>query len=330
MLVSVLMPVKNAENTIITAITSILCQTLKDLELIIIDDHSTDSTPKLLKNVTDSRIIVVSNKANGIAAALNTGIELAKGEYIARMDADDISMPERLQKQWQFARENPQYDVISCLVEHESMDSDGQQGYLQHIKWLNTIRTPEEHYLNRFTDAPVAHPTVFFKTSLIKRYGSYSIEAGPEDFELWLRWMEQGVQFAKVPEVLLQWTDYPNRTSRIHANYNPGKFYHLKAKYFKLWWQVNTNNREIWIWGYGKEVFRKSNHLSDIGIEVAGYIDLRARPDATRVVSAYTEISKNADKYYLIYIGDRSGKLKIVEYLSAQQMRLGKDYLIMS
>jgi glycosyltransferase involved in cell wall biosynthesis len=119
MLVSVIMPVKNAENTIIQAIESILQQTFTDLELIIIDNHSTDSTAKLIKEVADTRIILVSNKGNAIAAALNMGIELAKGEYIARMAADDISMPVRLEKkQWQFAHKNPQYDVISCLVAH--------------------------------------------------------------------------------------------------------------------------------------------------------------------------------------------------------------------
>jgi hypothetical protein len=171
---------------------------------------------------------------------------------------------------------------------------------------------------------------VFFKASLINDYGSCSTEAIPEDFELWLRWMEEGVQFAKVPEVLLQWTDYPDRTSRVHPNYNLSNFYLLKAKYFKLWWQANNLNRKIWIWGYGKEVFRKSKPLTDIGIEVAGYIDLHARPDVARVVRSYMGISKNSDKYYLIYIGDRRGKRKIAEYMSDQQMTLGHDYLIMA
>lgn len=329
MLVSVILPVKNAQNTILNAVNSILQQTYKSLELIIIDDNSSDNSIDLLTSIEDHRIKVILNKGNGIANALNTGLEIAQGEYIARMDADDISKPVRLQRQLLFAKENPQYDVISCLVEHNSK-TDSQQGYLKHIEWINSILTPEEHYVNRFVDAPVAHPSVFFERKLLQEYGNYSNESIPEDFELWLKWIEQGVQFAKVPEVLYEWSDYPDRSSRIHPNYSADKFCNLKAMYFRRWWQRHNNDREIWIWGYSKEVFKKVKPLIEIDIEISGFIDLKERPNATRLVKSYLNVKKSAKYFYLIYIGDRQGKRNIADYLSTQDMVVSEDYLFMS
>ena len=330
MLVSVILPVKNAEGTIHAAVKSILHQTLSAFELIVIDDNCTDRTLNQLKAIEDERIIMLPNKGSGIADALNTGLAIAKGKYIARMDADDISHPTRLEKQLQFMLDHPKVDIVSCFVSHNGQDNRNEQGYSYYVNWLNAIQTPEEHFINRFVDAPVAHPTVFFKSELIPRFGSYSDNPVPEDFELWLRWMERGVSFAKVPETLYHWLDYPTRTSRTHANYKLDKFYQLKAKYFARWWMANNMIKEIWIWGYGKDVFRKSLPLTETGINIAGYIDIIERPNAKRRVRSYRTIIANSDHFYLIYIGDRNGKQQIIDFFADNKMKMGEDYLFMS
>jgi glycosyltransferase involved in cell wall biosynthesis len=324
------MPVKNAQNTLLSAIESILKQTLTDFELIIINDHSTDISADIINSLNDARIKYIDNASIGIAPALNTGINHAKCKYIARMDADDISYPTRLEKQLAFLEKNPEIDVVSCLVKHMSIAEGNQQGYATHIEWLNSFISSEEHYTNRFIDAPVAHPSVFFRKSLIDSYGTYTLATVPEDFELWLRWMEHGVKFAKVPEILFQWSDYPGRTSRTNRNYDSNKFSRLKARYFSRWWQKNQLQYEIWIWGYGKEVFRKSNYLTEEGIEIKGYIDIKNRPDVERNVIYYDSVETNDNRFILVYVGDREGKRKILEFLKSQGKVVGDDYLFMS
>ncbi len=330
MLVSVIMPVKDAEQTVLSAISSILEQTLSDLELIIIDDHSGNNTVKLVKSIADTRIKLVTNKRQGLAHALNTGIEIAQGKFIARMDADDIAYPTRLEKQWHFARQNPSIDVISCLVVHKNIGDNIQEGYMHHANWLNSIRSPLDHYNQRYADATVAHPTVFFRADLMKRFGHYSCQELPEDFELWLRWMEQGVKFAKVPEVLLTWTDYPTRLSRSHENYKTDKFFEVKARYFSKWYNRNYTKKEIWVWGYGKQVFKKSKFFTNAGIRIEGYIDFAERPKAPRKVRSIKMLQPKVHELFLILVGDRDGKKNIADFFSTRDLELGKDYFFMT
>jgi hypothetical protein len=103
------------------------------------------------------------------------------------------------------------------------------------------------------------------------------------------------------------------------------KILSLKAEYFKLWWQENSLNREIWIWGYGKEVFKKTEHHSYLDIEIKGFIDVIERPAAVRKVKTYHSVKKSKVQFYLIYVSDREGKLKIAEYISAQKMTVNED-----
>ena len=115
--VSILMPVYNAEKYLIEAVDSILNQTFRDWELIIINDGSTDRSRELLSQIADNRVIIVDNETNlGLINTLNKGINLCKGEYIARMDADDISTPERIEKQVQFMDSHPHHIMSEAIT----------------------------------------------------------------------------------------------------------------------------------------------------------------------------------------------------------------------
>ncbi len=324
------MPVKNAGQTILAAIDSILNQTLSEFEFIIIDDHSTDNSLKIIVTKKDTRIHVIKNIGKGIAHALNTGLSHAQGKYIARMDADDIAHPSRLERQYEFALKNPNIDVVSCLVKHLSSNNYNHEGYAHHVDWINSILTSEDHYAHRFTDAVVAHPTVFFKAELIKKYGNYSAGNLPEDFELWLRWMDHGLRFAKVPALLLDWTDYPDRLSRTNANYKTEHFFKVKAHYFSKWYNRQTVKTEIWIWGYGHKVFKKATYFSDAGLKIEGFIDLKSRPEASRKVVMVERLNPKLHQLYLVLIGDREGKKTISEYFSERNLKLGEDYFFMN
>lgn len=200
-LVSVIMPVYNAERYLSEAVESILSQTFPDFELIVIDDCSTDGSLAILKSFAerDARVRLLANAQNlGITPTLNRGIQAARGEFIARMDADDISLPERLEKQAAFLQANPTIGLISgnaeaIDVEGAATDEDFslivEPGY---IKWLL-----------HFT-CPITHPAVMGRKALFKQAGGYDPEIlYAEDYDLWQR-MNQFTQLSNLPDVLIK------------------------------------------------------------------------------------------------------------------------------
>ena len=160
--VSVVMPLRDAATTLESAIASVREQTHVDWELIVVDDGSTDGSSGLLDEVAakDDRIQIEHTEARGVAPAMNRACELARGEWIARMDSDDWMHPERLAKQLKHAEAHPDLGVISCRV---GFGGEGE-GYGAHVDWLNTVMHPEEIALRRFVESPVANPSVINTT----------------------------------------------------------------------------------------------------------------------------------------------------------------------
>jgi len=196
------MPVFNGENHILEAIESILGQSYSDFELLVVDDHSTDSTGDIVREYCerDPRIRSVRNQeAKGIVGALNTGLGLARGEYLARMDADDISLPTRLEKQHDFLEKH--HDISVCGT---NMELFGAQQFV----W----RLPQDHEAIRagliFT-VFIAHATVMMRRSALEEYHyRYDPDYGyAEDYELWSRLSER-YRFANLPDVLYRYRKY--------------------------------------------------------------------------------------------------------------------------
>jgi glycosyltransferase involved in cell wall biosynthesis len=207
--ISVVMPVWNAEATVARAIASVRTQTMSDWELIIVDDGSTDRTRNEAATAAggDGRVNVIAREHRGVVAALNAGLAAARGEFVARMDADDEMYPERLDAQAAFLRhgENRDVGLVSCLVEFGG-NRVTSAGYALHVGWINQLATMEDIALNRFVESPLAHPSVMFRRECVEKFGGYRAGDFPEDYELWLRWMAAGVRMAKVPRVLMRWT----------------------------------------------------------------------------------------------------------------------------
>ncbi|WP_284076398.1 glycosyltransferase family 2 protein [Herbaspirillum aquaticum] len=198
-LVSVLMPVYNGERYLQPAIRSILGQTMGDFELIVIDDASRDSTPELLAACADPRLRVIRHDSNrGIVEALNHGLSYARGQYIARMDADDISHPERLQKQLAFLQHHPEVGLVGSWI----------RGFGE-VRRKYIHRYPATHDAIRalmlFENA-FAHSTVMFRRGLLLEHGLGYSERFKyvEDWALW--WQISSVsRVANLPEVLLEY-----------------------------------------------------------------------------------------------------------------------------
>ena len=333
--VSIILPVYNAAPSIKAAINSCLAQTFSDFELIIIDDGSTDDTLSILKKLAsnDNRIKIISNPHKGIVESLNLGILESKGNFIARMDADDEMFTQRIEKQIEFLKNNPSIGLVSCLVEHGG-DSKSQEGYALHVNWINSIITSEEIELNRFVESPIAHPSVLFRKKICEKHGMYREGNFPEDYELWLRWMDEGIKIAKLPEILLRWNDLPKRLSRTDARYSNEAFQRIKAGYLAefITEQIKSNGRKLWLCGAGRITRQKSAFLIASGLEIGGFVDV----DPNKIgkvlngfpVISLEELPEKEKSYVVSYVGNRGAREDIRRDLKIQGLVEGMDFVM--
>lgn len=219
--ISVIMPAYNAEKYIAEAIDSILGQTYGDFEFIILNDCSKDRTEEIILSYTDPRIVYLKNEKNmGVAATLNRGLSAAKGEYIARMDADDISLSMRFEKQVAYLDENPKIAVLGCNVE-----------CFEGGKILSTggsSSDPVQMRVDMFFACGLAHPSVMTRRAVIGELGGYDPEfEGLEDYELWCRVLENH-QITTLPEILLRY-----RVHNAQVTKNPSDRYLSRLRLLK-------------------------------------------------------------------------------------------------
>lgn len=275
--ISVLLPAYNAASTLPAALDSLLCQrTPRRFEVVCVDDGSNDATRQVLTHYArrDARVQPLFRPHAGLVAALNTGLDHCRGDYIARMDADDLSAPERLERQAAHLDANPATGLVASRVSFGG-DAGCSGGYAAHVAWQNALTTHDELSDWRFVDAPVAHPSVMFRRQLPERFGSYRDGPFPEDFELWLRWLERGVRMEKLPEQLLVWNDPPGRLSRTDARYATEAFYRVKAEYLARWLAAhNPHHPEILAWGSGRITRLRWKLLTDQGVRIRAFVDI--------------------------------------------------------
>lgn len=208
-IVSVVMPVYNAEKTVVEAIESILVQSFQEFELIVVNDGSTDGTKEILERYAmDPRIRIHDQTNQGVTRSLNTGIALARGKYIARADADDFSDRKRLEIQHGFLERNP--EVVLVASDFEKLYPDGK---------TKRVELPPDHAsLARqlFVANNIMHGSVMFRRDSFHLAGGYAEEwRHLEDFELWFRMLRIG-RFASIPQALSTLRVYEGSVSALH------------------------------------------------------------------------------------------------------------------
>lgn len=327
--ISVILPFRNAASTLDEAIASIAAQTCTDWELLLIDNASSDASTEIARRWADrdERIRVIHEPSIGIAHALNTGLQHAQGRYIARMDADDISHPERLAKQVAYMDAHPEIGVLGTRT-HFVTTVEKSSGMQWFVRWQNAIISPHEHYVKRFVDAPLAHPTVLFRRELVERHGNYNTGPLPEDHELWLRWMDAGVRFAKLPEELLTWNDHAQRLSRTHANYSTEAFFSTKVKWLAKWLKRKLDGRPVIIAGTSNLCQQRARLLEAEGIAISAFTDVKPRE-----VMGYTFIPHNAlppsgEAFIVSFISQRGTGDRIAEFLVSSGLVEGEDFIL--
>ncbi len=194
--ISVVMSVYNGERFLREAMDSILGQTLEDIELIVVDDGSTDHSRQILAAVADRRLRVIEQPHQGLATALNRGIDQARADLIARMDADDVSQRERLEKQYRFLQRNAAVALVGTAA--RIVDYAGAEIGAWHPPGDHASISRRMIRANQF-----AHPTVMFRKEAFRAAGGYRQDMlFAQDYDLWLR-MTPRFQVANLEEMLL-------------------------------------------------------------------------------------------------------------------------------
>jgi glycosyltransferase involved in cell wall biosynthesis len=274
-LVTVLLPVYNAQPTLLCALRSLQRQTLPDWECLLVDDGSTDSSLEVCERFAarDPHFRLLSQPHGGIVSALNAGLSRARGEFTARMDADDLCHPDRLRLQAALLVSQLPLGLVGCLVRcfPDRLVAEGMRGY---ETWLNSVVTPEQIRRDIFVESPFAHPSVMARTSLLCQVGGYQDHGWPEDYDLWLRLYASGCGFAKVPETLLYWREHADRLSRTNPMYSLRAFRRAKVHYLKQTFLRVHSSVQIWGAGRGGRLFGMD--LQQAGIGVERYIDIHS------------------------------------------------------
>jgi glycosyltransferase involved in cell wall biosynthesis len=228
-LISVLMPVYNAQRYLAKAVASILSQTLGAFEFIIINDGSTDSSLAILKTYAarDPRIRLVSRPNTGYVKALNEALALARGEFVARMDADDVAMPERFERQIQYLRANP--EVVLLGGASELIDGAGR--LLLRPSVLVTDEQLQAAFLEGRTE--IGHPTAMIRRKAMVDAGGYDESLRPsEDLDLWLRLAEIG-KVANLPDFIIQYRIHDKSVSSANIDLQIRKAYEATERAWK-------------------------------------------------------------------------------------------------
>lgn len=249
-LVSIIIPFKNTEKYLDACLNSILKQDYTHWETILVNDKSTDGSYELVSSyaAVDKRIKVYQNLEDGIIPALRTGYGNSKGQFITRMDSDDIMKPQRLSAMVKDLTKAGQGQISVGQVSYFS-DRGISDGYDRYEKWLNGLTRNGNNFTEIYKECVIPSPCWMVHREDFESCGGFSPNRYPEDYDLTFRFYEKGLEIIPCNEVLHLWRDYDTRTSRTHIHYAQNYFLDIKVDYFlKL---DHNPERPLVIWGAG-------------------------------------------------------------------------------
>ena len=244
------MPAKNAAPFLSDCLDSILTQTETNWELIVIDDHSTDKTPEILKQYTerDERIKTYSNKNQGIIPALRLAFSKSRGELITRMDADDLMKPRKLANMKEDLIDAGSGHVALGLVEYFSEKPLGT-GFQRYERWLNGLTLRGTNFDDLYRECVIPSPCWMVFRDDLEKCGGFESDRYPEDYDLCFRFYAAGLTPLPSDKVLHLWRDHPTRASRTDDHYADNTFMDIKLSYF---FELNHDpERPLVVWGAG-------------------------------------------------------------------------------
>jgi len=328
-MVSVVIPVRNGGRFLGQAVTSILSQTFGDMELLLIDDHSTDTAISALDK-SDPRLKIFESKGQGVANAFNTGFAYSEGEFIARMDADDISLPERLECQLDYLDQNQDVDIVGSCV--EIFSETGIQGGLERYQgWLNSVREPEQVHKQIFIESPLPNPGVMFRRTALQQLQGYRNNEWPEDYDLFLRADASGLKMGKPEPVLLRWREHETRLTHTDPIYKREQFMRAKTHFLV---RHRLKGQSVIIWGAGPTGRLMFDLIIAEGGKVEGFIEVHPRRIGGQKrglpVWSMDKIEDLRATMLLVAVGAAGAREEIAAFLQLHNKVEGQDYLFVA
>ncbi|MBP6965128.1 MAG: glycosyltransferase [Armatimonadetes bacterium] len=330
MLVSVLMPARDAAGTVHLAVASLLRQTFADFQIVAVDDGSTDRTGDILDQMAeqDPRLKPIHLPRSGLVPALNAGIEECRGDLVVRMDADDICHRERLRLQVAYMCDNPDISVCGCLV-RSFPRSAVRAGFLRYEQWLNSLTNHDEIVRDIFVESPLAHPSVAMRASDLREVGGYADVGWPEDYDLWLRLFTAGKRFGKVPRTLLFWRESPGRLTFTDSRYSLENFMRIKARFLAV--LAERSARPVIVWGAGMTGRRLTKHLVREGVQPVAVVDIDPRKIGRRLRGAPViwpeQLAEHGDALVIAAVGSDGARELIRERLRGMGRVEVRDFI---
>jgi hypothetical protein len=267
------------------ALDSLLGQ-IGEIEILAVDDGSSDRSGEQLRAAAsrDPRLVVKDAPRPGLVAALNLALRSTRAPLVARMDADDVAAPHRLEAQAARLLGDPAVDVLGSaveLLEDPELPAPGMRAY---VAWQNSFLDHESIAREMFVESPLVHPSVMMRTQALRSLGGYRELPGPEDYDLWLRAHGRGLRFAKLADVLLWWRDSPARLTRRDPRYAPERFRELKIAALEE--GLLHGGRDVVVWGAGPIGKGWARALGRIGHRVVAFVEVDGRKIGRRIHGA--------------------------------------------
>ena len=323
-IVSIIMPVKNAGKYIEECLRAIQCQTFSFWELIAVIDHSTDQSEEIIKafQLEDQRIQLFQNKAKGIIPALQLALKQAKGQYITRMDADDIMPKDRLKLMMEAMHSAAQKTVVTGKVKYFS-ESEVSDGYLDYQNWLNDRIDQQDHWQWIYRECVIASPNWMVR----KEDLNLSNLEYPEDYDLVFDWYARGFKIETLAATTLLWHEHPARTSRNSENYQQEAFFKLKLKHFL---SLDYTEKPLVLWGTGVKGKLAASILLANNIDFI-WMDLKTGTQTVNdnhlPIHKFTKIEQMSEFQLLIAVYPSEEEMQsLTNYLTSLKLTHGKHY----
>lgn len=348
--VTVLMPFRDADRWLDQAVGSILAQTEPDWELVAVDDGSRDAGASILaaraRREPRIRTASTSPSRRGLVEALNLGLSLASAPLLARMDADDVAAPTRLQRQCAALDADPSLFAVACKVRAFPREAL-QDGMRRYIEWQNGLATPEQIARDRFVESPVLHPSTVMRTQQLRALlGGWRDAGWPEDWDLFLRALSAGCRIGRVDEVLVSWRLHDRQATRVDPRYGEGRLLACRAHHLAGELQARgvrggcahaADARALWLLGAGPVGKGLCKVLAGQGVVVDGLVDVDPRKIGGRVrhagrswpVISMDELFVARPRPFAISaVGRPGGREDVRALLAARGWREADDYVV--
>ncbi len=331
--VSVLMAARDAAATIDECLESIAAQTLKNFELVVIDDGSKDDTADRIAAFArrDPRLRLLRRERRGLVPALNEGLAHCLAPLVARMDADDRMHPERLARQLEYLQTHPEVDAVGSRVRAFPREKQGP-GMREYLRWQNRILSPADMAADIYVESPLTQPSATFRRRTVTDLGAYRDGDFPEDYELWLRIISAGRRIGKCAQTLLEWRQREDSYSRTDPRFSRQAFNRLRARYLASDPRLNQG-RELVIWGAGRVTRKRCRHLLERGHLPCAWVDIDSRKiggsiDGVPVVAPGWLAARGRRRpLVLVYVARHGAREAIAVRLESMGYLRGRDYL---